>query len=121
MAIRLEHTAMMVSSAYSGHQFVLRELFLAKPNSKNLPDLFNMKRANRHHETSEKSLCIFAFLFIDTQQSTVGEDCLVVVVRIVTWGRLMCPDMHVRHGRESGVVVVTVYGWQMRQWAQAGR
>ena len=30
----------------------------------------------------------------------------------------MHPDMHGRHGRESGVVVVTVYGWQMRQWAQ---
>src|SRR5712691_615871 len=47
-----------------------RERFLIELNCKNLRELFDTKRTNRHHETSEKSLSIFAFLFIDTQQST---------------------------------------------------
>jgi hypothetical protein len=47
-----------------------RERFLVELNCKNLRELFETKRANRHHETSEKSLGIFAFLFINTQQST---------------------------------------------------
>ena len=42
---------------------------LVEPNCKHLRELFDTKRANRHHETLEKSLGIFAFLFINTQQS----------------------------------------------------
>src|SRR6266849_3517466 len=47
-----------------------RVRFLVELNRKNLRELFDTKRANRHHETSEKSLGIFAFLFINTQQGT---------------------------------------------------
>ena len=47
-----------------------RERFLVELNCKNLRELFDTKRANRHHETSEKPLGIFAFLFINTQQNT---------------------------------------------------
>src|SRR6266576_266406 len=46
-----------------------REGFLVELNCKNLRELFDTKRANGHHETSEKSLCILAFLFINAQQS----------------------------------------------------
>src|SRR6266705_601602 len=47
-----------------------RERFLVELNCKNLRELFDTKRANRHHDTSEKSLGIFSFLFINTQQGT---------------------------------------------------
>jgi hypothetical protein len=47
-----------------------RERLLVELNCKNLRELFDTKRANRRHETSEKSLGIFAFFFINTQQST---------------------------------------------------
>src|SRR6267154_4838727 len=47
-----------------------RERILVELNRKNLRELFDAKRANRHHETSEKSLGVFAFLFINTQQCT---------------------------------------------------
>jgi hypothetical protein len=47
-----------------------RECFLIEPNCENLRELFNTKRASRQHDTSKKSLCIFALLFINTQQST---------------------------------------------------
>src|SRR6266849_1947449 len=47
-----------------------RERFLVELDCKNLRELFDTKRANRHHETSEKSLGIFAFLPINTQQGT---------------------------------------------------
>src|SRR6266849_8312412 len=41
-----------------------RERSLIELNCKDFGELFDTKRANRHHETPEKSLGIFAFLFI---------------------------------------------------------
>jgi hypothetical protein len=45
-----------------------REFCLVEPNCENLCEFFDMKRTNRHSETSEESLGIFLFLLIDAQQ-----------------------------------------------------
>jgi hypothetical protein len=38
-----------------------------EPNCENLREFFDTKGANRHRETSEKSLCILSLLLIDIQ------------------------------------------------------
>src|SRR6266403_2649768 len=43
---------------------------LVELNCKDLRELFDAKRANRHRETFEQSLCIFSLLFIDVLQRT---------------------------------------------------
>ena len=60
-----------------------RKFLLVEQNCKNLHKLFNMKRTNKHHETLEKSLSIFVFLFINSQQSAAVSfiQCLLQVVQ----------------------------------------
>jgi hypothetical protein len=69
-ATRLEHAEITASSAFSGSQPFVKcgEFCLVETNCKYLCKLFDAKRANRHHETSEQSLCVFSFILGDAQQ-----------------------------------------------------
>jgi hypothetical protein len=56
---------------------------LVELNGKDLREFFNTKRANGHRKTSEESLCIFSFLFIEPLQCTTVcfVPCLQQVVQ----------------------------------------
>jgi hypothetical protein len=47
-----------------------RDLCPVELNGKDLREFFDAKKANGHHKTSEESLCIFSFLFVDVLQYT---------------------------------------------------